>query len=118
MSQETYKCNWPVSKEGWLNKQSEGMLGKKFQKRWFVLNGSALRYSHLPADAEARRVIALDQIVDISATCDKSTHFSLQLDLSVPEEKGRAEEKEKEKERSISRTAFLSITKSRDSTPK
>ena len=35
---------WPVGKEGWLNKQSEGMLGKKWQKRWFVLNDKDLRY--------------------------------------------------------------------------
>ena len=37
------------TKEGWLNKQSEGgMLGKKFQKRWFVLNGHSISYSHNP----------------------------------------------------------------------
>ena len=35
---------WPVGKEGWLNKQSEGMLGKKWQKRWFVINDNDLRY--------------------------------------------------------------------------
>ena len=40
---------WPATKEGWLNKQSEGgMLGKKFQKRWFVLNGHSISYSHNP----------------------------------------------------------------------
>jgi hypothetical protein len=38
------RSNWLVNREGWLQKQSEGMLGKKWQKRWFVLCGYTVRY--------------------------------------------------------------------------
>lgn len=41
------RSNWFVSREGWLQKQSEGMLGKKWQKRWFWLSGITLRYRFL-----------------------------------------------------------------------
>uniref|UniRef100_A0A7S0DVW3 PH domain-containing protein n=1 Tax=Hanusia phi TaxID=3032 RepID=A0A7S0DVW3_9CRYP len=62
-------------REGWINKQAEGMLGKKWQKRWFVLEGISLRYSHTP-DSDSRRVFDMDSIVSVLAG-PKPTEFQI-----------------------------------------
>jgi len=68
---------WKGGKEVWLNKKSEGRLGKKWQKRWFVLDSIRFRYSHTE-ESDARRVFELDKVIEVT-NGSKPTEFDVHL---------------------------------------